>query len=192
MDFCSVLISAVNSGLKLIWTELLHFVCNPNGNGNGINAAFHLHRRPCHRIASDSNESCELYLMRILTNPLSLKQQARIVIRNRLIQNIKSFKFVQKFVLSHPKYQLNSNALEFNNTTTTTTTSPNCANTTIATNSQRITTATKRNVTHQTNSVLECLIWQLDLPRCLHFYLYAFPDVAPIPDTQTITVFVND
>lgn len=183
---------AVNSGLKLVWSELLHFVtCNPNANANGnvINAAFHLHQRPCHRIAaSNSEESCELYLMRILTNPLSLKQQARIVIRNRLIGNITSFKFVQNFVLSHPKYQLNSNALESSSATP----SPNSATTTNATNSQRIIT-TRSNVTHQTNSILECLIWQLEIPRCLHFYLYAFPDVPPIPETiQNITVFVND
>lgn len=175
----------VNSGLKLIWSELLHFV---GGHRNGINAAFHMHQRPCHRIASDSNESCEMYLMRILTNPLSLKQQARIVIRNRLIENIKSFKFVQKFVLSHPQYQLNNNALESNNTNT----SQNRAIATIANNSQRITTI-QTNSTHQTNSILECLIWQLDIPRCLHFYLYKFPDVPPIPETiQNITVFVND
>lgn len=156
----------MNSGLKLIWSELLNIVNNPNGNG--INAGFHLHQRPCNRAASDSNESCETYLMRILTNPLSLKQQARIVIRNQLIENLKSQKFIRNFVLSHPKYQLNS-ALE-----------------SVANNSRRITTTT-------TNSILECLIWQLDLPRCLHFYLYAFPDVPLMPDTtQNITVFVND
>lgn len=129
--------------------------------------------------------------MRILTNPLSLKQQARIVIRNRLIENIKSFKFVQKFVLSHPQYQLNSSALELNHMTC-----QRSLNTTNASSSQRITettTTTTRNITHQTNSILECLIWQLDLPRCLHFYCFAFPDVPPIPDSiQNITVFVND
>lgn len=158
----------------MIWSELLSIVSNPNGNG--INAGFHMHQRPCSRAAaSDTDESCEMYLMRILTNPLSLKQQARIVIRNRLIENIKSYKFVRKFVLSQSKYQLNS-ALELNNSQSAITTNAN--------NSQRITT---------TNSILECLIWQLDLPRCLHFYLYEFPDVPPMPDTiQNITVFVND
>lgn len=175
----------------MVWSELLHFVCNPNANGNGINAAFHLHQRPCHRVpAPDSNpeESCELYIMRILTNPLSLKQHARIVIRNQLIENIKSFKFVQKFALSHPQYQFKSNALESNSTTA----SLHSASTTNAINSQRI-TATRSTVTHQTNSILECLIWQLELPRCLHFYLYAFPDVPPIAESiQNITVFVND
>lgn len=153
----------------------MNIVNNPNGNG--INAGFHLHQRPCNRAASDSNESCETYLMRILTNPLSLKQQARIVIRNQLIENIKSQQFVRKFILSNPKYQLNS-ALEPS--------CPNAITSKVANNSRRIT------ATHQTNSILECLIWQLDLPRCLHFYLYAFPDVPPMPDTtQNITVFVN-
>lgn len=169
----------MNSGLKLVWTELLSIVNNPNGKG--LNAEFHMHQRPCHRAAaSNSNESCEMYLMRILTNPLSLKQQARIVIRNQLIENIKSNEFVRKFILTHPKYQLNS-ALESH--------SSQNANKMNGNHSQRITTTT----THQTNSILECLIWQLDLPRCLHFYLYAFPDVSPMPDTtRNITVFVND
>lgn len=157
----------MNSGLKLVWSELLNLVNNPNGNG--LNAEFHMHQRPCNRAAaSNTNESCEMYLMRILTNPLSLKQQARIVIRNQLIENIKSYEFVRKFILSHTKYQLNS-ALE--------------------SHSQNA----NRTTTHQTNSILECLIWQLELPRSLHFYLYAFPDVPPMPHTtQNIAVFVND
>lgn len=178
----------VNSGLKLIWSELLNLVNKPN-NGNAMNAAFHMHQRTCNGASdssSDSDDSCEMYLMRILTNPLSLKQQARIVIRNRMIENMKSHEFVQKFVLSHPKYQLNS-AFESKNQN---------ANTSIANaSSRRIhTTATEITATHQTNSILECLIWQLDLPRCLHFYLYAFSDIPPTPQTQTqhVAVFVND
>ena len=162
----------VNSGLKLVWSEFLSEVSNPNGT-----PGIHFHRQPCERaVASDSKESCETYLKRILTNPLSLKQQARMVIRNQLIKNIKSYKFVQKFVLSHPKYQLNTGLeLSIPNALTTT---PN--------NSQRI---TPTPTTHHTNSILECLIWQLDLPRCLHFYLYAFPDIPPMHNTiQNIAV----
>lgn len=155
-----------------------------------MNAAFHVHQRPCNcatKFDSDpeSDESCETYLMRVLTNPLSLKQQARIVIRNRMIENMKSQQFVRKFALSHPKYQSNT-VLDSKSQNTNTSN----ANTSIANNSQRI---IKITTTHQTNSILECLIWQLDLPRCLHFYLYAFSDIPPMPDTtQNVAVFVND
>lgn len=137
------------------------------------------HRRRSNADSQDSDENCEMYLMRVLTNPLSLKQLSRIVIRNQMIENMKHQHFIRRHVLSNPKYQLNS-ALELNspylsvvntNATTTATLKPN----------RRI---------QQTRSILECLIWQLDLPRILHFYLYAFPDVPPMP--EDIAVFVND
>lgn len=137
------------------------------------------HRRTSDADSQDFDENCEMYLMRVLTNPLSLKQLSRIVIRNRIIENMNNQHFVQRHVASNPKYQLNS-ALESNspylsvvnaNATTTATLKPN----------RRI---------QQTSSILECLIWQLDLPRILHFYLYAFPDVPPMP--EDIEVFVND
>ena len=113
--------------------------------------------------------------MQVLTNPLSLKQQARIVIRNCLIENMKHQQCVSEFVLPNPIYQLNS-ALQYN--------------------SQGLSTNTTQLVQHRmaqqrTSSILECLIWQLDVPRILHFYLYAFPDV-PAMRCDDIAVFVND
>lgn len=166
----------MNSGLKLIWSELLSIVNNPNSHTNEIHNDIQQHRM-VNSESDNSSESCETYLMRVLTNPLSLKQHARIVIRNRLIQNMKHQQFVRDFVLSDQKYQLNS-ALEFNN--------PKLSiniNTTV-------TSIQNRHRKHETSSILECLIWQLDVPRILHFYLYAFPDVPPMP--EDITVFVND
>lgn len=166
----------MNSGLKLIWSELLSIVNNPNSHINEAYNDIHHHRMSITE-SEDSSESCESYLMRVLTNPLSLKQHARIVIRNRLIENIKHQQYVREFVLSNQKYQLNS-ALEFN--------SPKLSiniNTTV-------TSIQNRHRIQETSSILECLIWQLDVPRILHFYLYAFPDVPPMP--EDIAVFVND
>lgn len=124
-------------------------------------------------------ECCETYLMRILSNPLSLKQQSRIVVRDRIIANMKHQQFVEKFVLSNPKYQLHS-ALEFN--------SPALS---AAINANAMVTSIPNRRRQRTHSILECLYWQLDIPRILHFYLYAFPDIPAMPDTIT-TVFVND
>lgn len=156
----------MNSGLKLIWSELLSIVNNPNSHTHETDA----HQRRSNADFGDAEESTETYLMHALTNPLSLKQHARIVIRNRIIENMKHNQFVENYVLSHSKYQLNT-ALDVNSLK-----------------------LSVMNATHsrlqQTSSILECLIWQLDLPRILHFYLYAFPDVPPMP--EDIAVFVND
>lgn len=163
----------MNSGLKLIWSELLSIVNNPNSftdeKHNNTN------QRSSNADSQDLEENCEMYLMRVLTNPISLKQHARIVIRNRIIANVKDYQFVRKYVLSNPQYQLNS-ALETN--------SPH-----LSVTNTTATSISNRRI-RQTSSILECLIWQLDLPRILHFYLYAFPDVPPMP--EDITVFVND
>lgn len=173
-DFSSYF--AVNSGLKLIWSELLNIVNNPNSHTNEIYNENHHQRRDNAELENSTSESCETYLMQVLTNPLSLKQQARIVIRNCLIENMKHQQFVREFVLSNPKYQLNS---------------------ALYNNSQNLSTKTTTTVLHRmprqrTSSILECLIWQLDIPRILHFYLYAFPDVPAMRCDDDIAVFVND
>lgn len=160
--FCPV---SVNSGLKLIWSELLSIVNNPNLKN---------HQRRNNAVENtNSVESCETYLMRVLTNTLSLKQLARIVIRNRIIDNMNNQKFVSDLVLSDSKYQLNS-ALELNHLKL----------------SKDTHASMPYQRTQETSSILECLIWQLDLPKILHFYLYAFPDVPSLP--EDIAVFVND
>lgn len=164
----------MNSGLKLIWSELLGIVNNPNTQTNEQN-----HQRNSNAELESTSESCETYLMRVLTNPLSLKQYARIVIRNRLIENMKHHHFVRDFVLSDTKYQLNS-TFELNGRTLSTNTDASVAS-----------VQNCRRRTLQTSSILECLIWQLDVPRILHFYLYAFPDVPPMPEDIS-NVFVND
>lgn len=122
----------------------------------------------------DIEDTSETYLMRILTNPLSLKQLTRIVIRNRIIENIKNQSFVRQHVLSDSKYQLNS-ALVCRSQISSSVVNA---------------TATQNRRIPQTSSILECLIWQLDIPRTLHTYLYGFPDVPPMP--EDIAVFVND
>lgn len=164
----------MNSGLNLIWSELLNIVNNRNSHTNELYN--NTHQRRSSADSQDSEDSCEMYIMRVLTKPLSLKQHARIVIRNRIIENMKEYQFVRNYVLSNPQYQLPS-ALESNSrnlsvTNATATSIPN------------------RRHNQTTSSILECLIWQLDLPRILHFYLYAFPDVPPMP--EDIAVFVND
>lgn len=162
------------SGLKLVWSELLSIVNNPNSYNN-LQQQNDAHHRRSNADLENPLESCETYLMRVLTNPLSLKQLSRIVIRNRLIDNMKNSEFTRNYVLSNSKYQLN-NALEFNGPT-------------ISTLNANATMTPTRRARH-THSILECLIWQLDLPITLHFYLYAFPDVPPTP--EDMTVFVND
>lgn len=127
-----------------------------------------------------SEESCETYLLRVLTTPLSLKQLARIVIRNRIIENMKHHQFIRNFVLSDTRYQFNNSALELKTLSETHTT-----------NMTTITSTENRHTQQKTHSILECLIWQLDLPRILHFYLYKFPDVPPCPQ-EDFAVFVND
>lgn len=157
----------MNSGLKLIWSELLNIVHSPN-----ITHHFNdIHNQRQGRSSGDGNDSCEMYLMRMLTNPLSLKQLSRIAIRNRIIENMKCHQFVRKHVLSHPKYQLNR-VHEIVHT---------------APLSQA---SDASPISNRTCSILQCLIWQLELPRILHSYLYEFPDVPPMP--EDIAVFVND
>lgn len=175
---------SVNSGLKLIWSELLNIVniCKINISHTDF-MHNNTHRRRSNADLSDLEESCEMYLMRVLTNPLSLKQLSRIAIRNRIIENMNDSEFVKRFVLTNSKYQLNS-ALEFN--------SPylSVVNANANANATTIATLAPNRRLQQTCSILECLIWQLDLPRILHFYLYAFPDVPPMP--ENIAIFVND
>ncbi|XP_031623706.1 ankyrin-1-like [Contarinia nasturtii] len=171
----------VNSGLKLIWSELINIVGNPNSYTPELHTS-HQRRRNNAEMEDSSEESCETYLMRVLTTPLSLKQLARIVIRNRIIENMKHHQFIRNFVLSDRRYQLNNSALESNTQALSATETTNM-NTTI-------TSTENRRTQQQTHSILECLIWQLDLPRILHFYLYAFPDLPPLP--EDFAVFVND
>lgn len=159
---------AVNSGLKLIWSELLTIVSKPNID------KIHMNDRQRRKSNDEhTSDNCETYLIRVLTTPLSLKQLSRIVIRNRIIENMKNRQFVTKYVLCDAKYQLNC-AVECNSQIS-------CVVKAISTPNRRI---------QLTSSILECLIWQLDIPTILHFYLYAFPDVPPMPDD--IVVFVND
>lgn len=128
----------VNAGTKMLRPELLNLV--------HFRKSAELHRQNL-----NSSKSCERYLMNVLTNPLTLKQLARIVIRDRIIVNMKHFQFVKDFAFASEFYR--TNPIEKSN---------------------------QRNLfsLKYTNSIFECLIWQLiDLPKILHYYLYAFPDV---------------
>lgn len=162
----------MNSGLKLIWSELLTIVNNASIRIDEIH--MHNYQRQSNDDIDDTSESCETYLMRILTNPLSLKQLSRIVVRNRIIENTKNQSFVRQYVLSDSKYQLNS-AIACNKQISSSVVNA---------------TATQNRKTPQTSSILECLIWQLDIPKTLHIYLYRFPDVPPMP--EDVAIFVND
>lgn len=102
--------------------------------------------------------------MNVLTNPLTLKQSTRILIRQRIIDNMKNFQFVKNLVFKSKFY--------------------------------RIDPVEKTNVRNlykrkYSNSIFECLILELsDLPKILHQYLYAFPDLSPV--TSDLAVFIND
>lgn len=168
----------MNSGLKLVWSELFSIVNNSNAYGD--EPRNNAHQRRSNADLDISVESCEPYLMRVLTNPLSLKQMSRIVVRNRIIDNMKRSEFIRNYVLSNAMYQMDS--------TLDRTSSPTLSNANALATSTSTPTPHRR--TQQTHSILECLIWQLDLPRILHFYLYAFPDVPRMP--EDIAVFVND
>lgn len=129
----------------MLWPELLNLVYNRTRNPG-------------------SSKSCERYLINVLTNPMTLKQLARIVIRDRIINNMNNFQFIDGFVFGSEFYQ-----------------------------AQPLDKSNQRNFfsSKHTNSIFECLILQLrDLPRILHHYLYAFPDVDPI--ANDVTVFIND
>lgn len=140
----------VNAGLKLLWPDLLNLVYSRTSNAQ--------------LKQNDSSKSCEEYLMNVLTNPLTLKQSARILIRNRIINNMKNFQFVRNFVFTSKFY--------------------------------RFDTVEKTNVRNYykqkySNSIFQTLIWELsDLPKILHHYLYAFPDLSPV--TSDLRVFIND
>lgn len=140
----------MNAGLKLLWPEMFNLVYSRTSNAQ---------LKP-----KNSSKSCEEYLINILTNPLTLKQLARILIRHKIINNMKKFQFVRNFVFTSKFYR----------------TDP-VENTNI------------RNLCRETytKSIFECLIRQLsDLPKILHHYLYAFPDLSPV--TSDLAVFIND
>lgn len=109
------------------------------------------------------NECCESYLAMVLTNPLSLKQLARIEIRNMLIEKMKDFDFV--------KAQLTPRTM-------LTTSAPN--------GPDSIRWATSP---FSKESILATLITQLELPISLKRYLYEFPDVPPVP--QDLDVYIQ-
>lgn len=156
----------MKAGLKLIWPEVLNIVNeSPAWKCDTLNST-----RQGNDDYGSCRENCANYLTNVLLNPLSLKENSRIIIRNRLIGNMKHNQFIKDYVLSNPRYQLNS-ANEPNRPSSPVTTGPRNA-------------VVTSNQTHrqQTSSILQCLIWQLDLPTTLHFYLYAFPDVPPIPE----------
>lgn len=157
--------------MKLVWSELLSIVNSPSSY---IDETHQRNRRTSNNDFENTLESCEMYLTRVLTNPLSLKQLARIEIRNRIIGNIKNHHFVNKYVLSDQRYQLSAIELNCQKLSVSDVTA-------ISTQNRRI---------QQTSSILECLIWQLDIPRILQLYLYAFPDIPCMP--EDITVFVNE
>lgn len=148
----------------MLWPELLNLVYG---------------RKLCGRQrelgnSGDSEKSCELYLVDVLTNPLTLKQLARIVIRDRIINNMKNFQFVNNFVITSEFYQAQ----------------PSGADSAVA----AISKSNSRNYfsLKHTSSIFECLIWQLtDLPKILHYYLYAFPDIEPVTNDLT-NVFINE
>lgn len=128
-----------------------------------------------HNSTNQSTDNCEIYLKHVLTNPLTLKQLTRIVIRNRIIENMKNFEFVRNFALSSKHFQrIVANGIDYPDSLS-------------EINKQTF----QYNYCRRTSSILECIIWKLnDLPRILHQYLYSFPDV-PVA-SYDLTVFIND
>lgn len=167
----------MNTGLKMPWPELMNFVNNPRSN-NVIQ--IYSHRRQCNT-DPQSIDSCETYLKKVLTNPLTLKQLTRIVIRNRIIENMKNYEFVKKFVLYSDDYQrIDANGIDHFNSLLWSNNN----------NNQSFRVNLNRRF-RRTTSMLECLIWQLkDLPWILHQYLYSFPDVPLV--VYDVSVFIND
>lgn len=132
----------------------------------------------------NDTESCETYLTRILTNPMTLKQLSRIELRNRLIRNMKNYQFVNDFVLSRQEWQPQDQSHDTSD-----------LNPSFYVERRNASTESQRNCATSYNgrakSILKSLICQLeDLPVILHYYLYDFPDVPHVP--RDIDIFVND
>lgn len=102
------------------------------------------------------NESCESYLASVLTNPLSMKQLSRIQLRNMLIEKMKDFAAVKKFLI--PKASMVS----------------------VVESGHHMPLAWLTS-SQNNGSILATLIEQLELPISLKRFLYEFPDVPPVP-----------
>lgn len=137
------------------------------------------------RIEQNQRNSCDKYLAMIASNPLSLKQLARIQVRDRLIVKMKDFHFVSNLLaiasdtidptnaFLYPPHQI-TNSMYASST------------------SQSIFSSTPGSAPDTTvyKSILRILIDQLDdIPKILQHYLYEFPDVPPVP--QDIDVFLR-
>lgn len=162
----------MNAGLKIFWPRLMmtnqHHLDNnqPNQANNR------------QRMEQNQMNSCDKYLTMISANPLTLKQLARIQIRNRLIAKMKDFHFISNLLAiisdeNDPIKAFSSNSL-------------------YASSSQSMSSSIIGSTIQSTNykSILQILIEQLtDLPRILQYYLYEFPDCPPVP--QDVDVFIH-
>lgn len=150
----------VKAGLKIFWPRIMR-------NGQ--------------RIEQNQTNSCDKYLTMIVTNPLSLKQLARIQIRNKLIAKMKDFHFISNLLAIISDTNDPMKALSYP------------SNQSYASTSQLMSSSTfgiASNAATVYKSILQILIEQLtDLPRVLQHYLYMFPDVPPVP--QDIDVFIH-